>query len=96
MTHAPDKTKVISIRRFGTPECKSHSTITQDRLQAGIRLLEEQRRIQEALQQFKMEVYTELAAGAEIEGGELTFDQELKIVRPRGTAPARRLHFSVR
>jgi hypothetical protein len=95
MAHTPGIKKVVSIRSF-SPECKLPSTITQERLQAGIQLLEQQRRILEALQQFKMDVEGDLAGGAEIEAGELTFDRELMIVRPRKVTPARVVQVSIR
>lgn len=96
MAHAPGKTKVVSIRRICVSECTPPSTITQERLKAGIRLMEEQRRILAALQKFKMDMYNDLAAGGEIEAGELTFDRELKIVRPHRATPARALQVSIR
>jgi hypothetical protein len=76
-------------RSFFADEGDPPSTITQQRLKTGTQLLEEQRRIMEALQKFKMDIDNELAAGALIEPGDLTFDRELKIVRPRRAEPAR-------
>jgi hypothetical protein len=95
MAHTPGIKKVVSIRSIA-PECTPHLTITQERLQTGIQLLEEQRRILEALQEFKLDIDSDLAAGAEIEAGELTFDRELMIVRPRRLTPARVLQVSIR
>jgi hypothetical protein len=96
MAHAPGTTKVVSIRRICAPECAPPSAITQERLQAGVQLLVEQRRILEALQKFKMDIDNDLAAGGEIEAGELTFDRELKIVRPHRATTARALQVSIR
>ncbi len=96
MAHTAGKTKVVSIRRFCATECMPPSTITQERLRTGIQILEEQRRILEDLQKFRMDMYNDLSAGAEIESGELTFDQELKIVCPRRAVPVRVLQVSIR
>jgi hypothetical protein len=88
MVHSNGSAKVVSIQSFRPAECFVPSPITQERLREGIHLLEEQRRILDALQDFKLSVDRDLAGGAEIEAGELTFDRDLKIVRQRkGTEP---------
>jgi hypothetical protein len=88
--------KVVSIQSFRHAECCLPSPITQERLRDGIRLLEEQRRILDALQEFKLSVDRDLAGGAEIEAGELTFDRDLKIVRQRKSTQPHILQVSVR
>jgi len=88
--------KVISIRSFSPAACSQPSPISQERLREGLRLMEEQRRVLEALQKFRMDIDSDLAAGAEIEAGELTFDYDLKIVRPRAVRPGRVLQVSFR
>lgn len=62
--------------------------ITQARLQKGLELFLEEARITRALTEFKMQMQADVAAGAEIEPGELLFDPECKIVRrsPRSKA----------
>ena len=96
MGHAHGTTKVVSIRSFRRAECTPAPAITQDRLRFGVELLREQRRILEAVHQFKMDLDKDLSAGAEIEAGELTFDRDLKIVRPRGTSKPRVMQVSTR
>lgn len=96
MARVQNAAKVVSIRSFCAGKCDPPFTITQERLKTGTQLLEEQRRIMEALQKFKMDIDNDLAAGAEIESGDLTFDRELKIVRPRRAEPARVLQVLVR
>jgi hypothetical protein len=88
------KPKVISIRNFATAEPAGTSPISQERLRIGQQLMEEPRRTFEALHKFKLEIEAELAAGAGIEAGELTFDRELKIVRRRHSGSARILQVS--
>ena len=96
MAHSNGSAKVVSIQSFRPTECCVPSPITQDRLRDGIQLLEEQRRILDALQEFKLSVDRDLAAGAEIEAGELTFDRDLKIVRQRKYTQPRILQVSIR
>ncbi|MBV8551780.1 MAG: hypothetical protein JOY54_10795 [Acidobacteriaceae bacterium] len=55
--------------------------ITQDRLAEGLRLYLEEIRIARALREFQVQLEADLAAGSELEAGELFFDPELKIVR---------------
>lgn len=88
--------KVVSIRSFSPAPCSQPAPISQERLREGLRLMEEQRRVLEALQQFRMDIDSDIAAGAEIEAGELTFDHDLKIVRPRASRPGRVLKVSFR
>jgi len=88
--------KVVSIRSLSPAVCSGSSAISQERLREGLRLIEEQRRVLEALQRFRLDIDSDLAAGAEIEAGELTFDGELKIVRPRAVRPGRVLQASFR
>ncbi len=96
MAHTSGTTKVVPIRRVSQVECSPPPVISQERLQTGILLLEEHRRILEALQKFKMDIDSDLAAGADIEAGEHTFDRDLKVVRPRRFTPARVLQVSSR
>ena len=96
MAHSNGSAKVVSIQNFWPAECFVRSPITQERLRDGIQLLEEQRRILDALQEFKLSVDRDLASGAEIEAGELTFDRDLKIVRQRKSTQPRTLQVSVR
>jgi hypothetical protein len=88
--------KVISIRSFSGSECRPSSVITQQKLREGAELLELQRRVTESLHKFRMEVENELASGADIEDGALTFDRELKIVRPRRPKTTKILQVSAR
>lgn len=96
MAHSNGSAKLVSIQSFRHAERCVPSPITQERLRDGIRLLEEQRRILDAFQEFKLSVDTDLAGGAEIEAGELTFDHDLKIVRQRKSTQPRILQVSVR
>lgn len=65
--------------------------ITQERLRRGVKLREEELRIAQASHEFLMELERDLAAGASIEQGCLTFDRSIRIVRrqPETAAPAR-------
>jgi hypothetical protein len=96
LAHSNGSGKVVSIQSFRPADCLIPSPITQERLREGIRLLEDQRRILDALQEFKLSVDRDLAGGAEIEPGKLTFDRDLKIVRQRNSTPPRILQVSVR
>jgi hypothetical protein len=96
VAHSNGSAKVVSIQSFRLAECFVPSRISQERLRDGIRLLEEQRRILDALQEFKLSVDRELASGAEIEPGDLTFDRDLKVVRQRKSTHPRLLQISVR
>jgi hypothetical protein len=57
------------------------SPITQERLQRGSALLLEEQLIVRALWEFTNEIEADLAAGAEVEPGDLVFDRQFKIVR---------------
>ena len=88
--------KVVSIRDR-IPAAAPVSLITQERLRRGAELFEAQGRIAREIHQFKWEVEAQLSRGAGIEDGLLTFDRELKIVRPRQEArPGRAIQFSIR
>jgi hypothetical protein len=96
LAYSNGSAKVVSIQSFRTTDCFVSSPVTQERLRHGIQLIEEQRRILDALQEFKLSVDRDLAGGAEIEAGELTFDRDLKIVRQRKSTQPRILQVSVR
>ncbi len=55
--------------------------MTQARLAQGLELYLEEMRVTHASREFRMQLETDLAAGSEIETGDLFFDPELKIVR---------------
>jgi hypothetical protein len=80
--------RVISIdsrsphRGMGRPPLKEAEPITQARLAQGLQLRLEEMRITQALQEFRLQVEADLAAGAQIESGDLRYDPELRIVRP--------------
>ena len=63
--------------------------VTQGRLAEGLQLHLEEIRVARALREFRMQMELDLAAGSEIETGDLRFDPDLKIVRrkvPAATA----------
>ncbi len=64
------------------PHSGNLTKISQDRLQKGKELLEQEWAAIRAARQFLMELENELSAGAEVEAGELVFDEVLKMVRP--------------
>jgi hypothetical protein len=87
MTPSHGSPKIVPITRKSPKRPSQPSrVITQERLREGSQLIEESHRILELVQKFKMDIDADLAAGAEVEAGELMFDAELKIVRPRKTA----------
>lgn len=55
--------------------------VTQARLAEGLQLHLEEMRVAQALREFRLQLDADLAAGSSIEGGELIYDSELKIVR---------------
>lgn len=69
-----------SPRREQKPANGQH-LITQGRLAEGLRLHREELRVIQAVREFRLQVERDLATGSEIEGGDLTYDPELKIVR---------------
>ena len=88
--------KVVSIRSAQPVDRRAAEHITQERLRRGLDLLDAQRRVLEELHKFKLDMEKDLAAGAEPEEGELTFDRDLRIVRPRGAGRGRILQVSIR
>lgn len=81
------RAKVIPIRPVSP--AASNGSISQQRLRLGLQLMGEQHRILAALQRFRTEIDADLAVGAQIEPGELTFDRELRIVRPSASRVTR-------
>ncbi len=79
--------KVVSIQRFAprpaqVPEpAEVPSAVTQERLRKGAELLAEEWRIVREMREFTLALESDLAAGAEIESGDLVFDRELKMIR---------------
>lgn len=68
--------------RGKTPPAQSgREPITQARLAAGYDLYLEHIRVTRALREFQIRVETEVAAGSDVEAGDLAFDPDLKIVR---------------
>jgi hypothetical protein len=65
------------------------SPVTQERLRRGADLLVQEIAAIRATRQFAMELAADLANGAEIEYGELTFDRELKVVRHKDRTAAK-------
>jgi hypothetical protein len=61
------------------------SPITQARLAEALRLHREELQITQALREIRLQLEADLALGCEIEGGDLTYDPELKIVRRNTT-----------
>jgi hypothetical protein len=60
--------------------------VTQARLAEGLQLHLEEIRVARALREFRMQMELDLAAGSEIEAGDLLFDHDLKIVRRKAPA----------
>jgi hypothetical protein len=63
----------------------SAQSVTQGRLAEGLHLHLEEMRIAQALRAFRMQVEADLAAGCQIESGDLLYDLQLKIVRKNVT-----------
>jgi hypothetical protein len=74
-------------RRRSIPAQKGQpAPVTQTRLAQGYELYLEEMRVTRALREFRMQLEADLAAGAEVEAGDLLFDPEVKIVRRNGPA----------
>ena len=63
----------------------SMAPVTQARLAEGLELYLEEMRVTRAAREFRMQLEADLAAGSEIEAGDLLFDPELKIVRRKSS-----------
>ena len=59
--------------------------VTQARLAEAFRLHREELRIIQDLREFRLQLEADLAAGCEMEGGDLIYDRELKVVRRGAT-----------
>lgn len=70
-----------SVRNTPNTAAPSAPKITQERLRQGIQFLTQEFLAVRAMREFTLAMETDLAAGATIEGGELTFDQMLKVIR---------------
>lgn len=55
--------------------------VTQARLAEGLKLHREEMRIAQASREFRLQLEADLAAGGEVEVGDLIYDPELNIVR---------------
>ena len=81
------RAKVISIdahskkRAYAQPPVDPARPVTQVRLAEGLQLHLEEMRIIRARREFRLRLEADLAAGAQIEEGDLLYDPELKIVR---------------
>jgi hypothetical protein len=63
--------------------------ITQERLAKGMDLFREELRVGQALREFRMQLEADLAAGSDVDPGDLQFDRDLKVIRrktPQATA----------
>jgi len=60
---------------------RTQAQISQERLRRGAELLAAEWNAIRARQEFALQIERELAEGAGLEPGELTFDSELKLVR---------------
>jgi hypothetical protein len=79
------KSQALSISS-AKPLTANLAKISQERLQKGKELLEQEWAAIRAARQFLMELENDLSAGAEVETGALVFDEVLKMVRPSHTS----------
>jgi hypothetical protein len=83
-----EQARVIPIRATASKPAGATGHITQEKLQRGAELMEAQTQIARQVLQFRLDLDAELAVGAEIEPGALTFDRALRMVRPARRAVA--------
>lgn len=55
--------------------------MTQERLAEGLQLHREETRFGRALREFRLQMDVDLSSSSEMEGGDLAYDPEVKIVR---------------
>lgn len=77
----PFRAKAQTVTSKKVSPAPNVETITQERLRRGMQLLEEEWAAIRATRQFLLDLENDLMTGAEVEHGELCFDEALKMVR---------------